>query len=132
VTKREARQEVVEYWMRKAEVALDSARSEYAAKRYDFAINRTYYACFYSASGVLLKAGRKFVKHAGVRGAVHQDLVKSGLLDRGWGKVFDRIFESRQWADYLELYEFEPEEVAEKLEEAAGFVAEMRRLLSEG
>ncbi len=43
-----------------------------------------------------------------------------------------RIFESRQWADYLELYEFEPDDVAEKLEEAAGFVAEMRRLLSEG
>ena len=33
-----------------------------------------------AASAVLLDSGKTFVKHAGLRGAVHQDLVKTGKL----------------------------------------------------
>lgn len=131
MTREEVRRSVVEYWSRKADAALASARSEYAAGRLDFAVNRIYYACFYAASAVLLKHGKKFVKHSGVRGAIHQELVKPGLLDVKWGKIYDQIFESRQSGDYLELYEFEQAQVSELLTQAEGFVAEMRRLLAE-
>ena len=95
----------------------------------DFAVNRIYYACFYAASAVLLKSGKKFVKHSGLRGAVHQDLVKPGMLDASWGRGYDRIFESRQSGDYLELYEFEEAQVTEMLAQAEGFIREMKRLL---
>lgn len=75
--------------------------------------------------------GRKFVKHAGLRAAVHQDLVKAGILEVRWGKAFDRIFENRQSADYLELSEFVPDQVDAMIVEADGFVREMQRLLLE-
>ncbi len=130
MTKDEARRQIVHYWMRKAESALSSARSEYNAKRYDFAINRAYYACFYSVSAVLLQTGRKFVKHAGVRAAVHRDLVKKDRIEPEWGRIYDRIFENRQSADYVELHEFKATEVAELLEQAEGFLNEMKRLLT--
>ncbi|OGA45733.1 MAG: hypothetical protein A3F74_08245 [Betaproteobacteria bacterium RIFCSPLOWO2_12_FULL_62_58] len=74
--------------MDRTDSALASAASELAARRYDFAANRAYYACFYAASAVLLVAGRKFTKHSGVRGAVHQELVKPGLLDATWGRAY--------------------------------------------
>ena len=80
MTDETARREVAEYWMDRTDSALASAASEPAARRYDFAANRAYYACFYAASAVLLAAGRKFTKHSGVRGAVHQDLVKPANL----------------------------------------------------
>ncbi len=128
MNKEEARRDVVEYWMRKSDAALASARSELASGRLDFAVNRVYYACFYAASAVLLKYGKKFVKHSGVRGAVHRDLVKPGMLQARWGKIYDRIFESRQAADYLALQEFKESQVIEMLPQAEGFVAEMRRL----
>ena len=86
MTSEEARRSVVEYWMAKSERALASARAEFQSKRYDFSANRAYYACFYAASAVLLKAGKKFIKHSGVRGAIHQHLVNTGLLDIKWGK----------------------------------------------
>ncbi len=88
MTEDDARQEVAEYWMKKSAEALESAHSELKAGRLDFAVNRAYYACFYAASAVLLKMGKKFVKHSGLRGAVHRELVKTGLIDRKWGKVF--------------------------------------------
>lgn len=131
MTRDEAREQVVDYWMRKAHEALASARSESSAGRLDFTVNRAYYACFYSASAVLLRMGKKFVKHAGLRAAVHQDLVKTGKLDSRWGKVFDRIFENRQSADYVELCEFAVDQVDEIVLGAGGFVQEMQRLLAQ-
>ncbi|MCR4301673.1 MAG: HEPN domain-containing protein [Sulfuricaulis sp.] len=125
----EARSSVVQYWMRKADDSLASARSEFSAGRLDFAVNRSYYACFYAASAYLLMLGKKFVKHSGVRGAIHQDLVRSGTLDAKWGKAFDHLFENRQAGDYLVLYEFEKAQVAEMLEQAEGFIGEIKKLL---
>lgn len=130
MTEEAARRGVAEYWVRRAETALASATSEFAARRYEFAANRAYYACFYGASAVLLMAGRKFARHSGVRGSVHQNLVKTGLLDAKWGKGYDRMFETRQAADYLELFELDDAQTAELLDLARGFVAEMKRLLA--
>ncbi|WP_193909349.1 hypothetical protein [Vasconcelosia minhoensis] len=44
--------------------------------------------------------------------------------------MFDRAFESRQTADYLVLFTFEPEQVEQLLQDAAGFVQEMHQLLN--
>ena len=132
MTDETTRREVAEYWMGRTESALASAASELAARRYDFAANRAYYASFYAASAVLLAAGRKFTKHSGVRGAVHQDLIKPGLLDATWGRAYDRMFEARQAADYLELVEVEQSQATELLDLARGFVAEMKRLFAAG
>ncbi len=44
MTKDEARRRVIAYWKKKEETALLSAQSEYEDERYDFAVNRAYYA----------------------------------------------------------------------------------------
>lgn len=116
--------------MRKSADALESARSELRAGRYDFAVNRSYYAAFYAASAVLLVRGRHFVKHTGVRAAIHQALVKPGLLDRRSGRIYERLFDARQRADYLALTETQSEEAASMAAEAGEFVAAMRALIA--
>ena len=100
------------------------------AGRYDFAVNRAYCAAFYSASAVLLAQGRHFVKHTGVRAAIHQTLVKPGLLDARFGRVYDRLFDARQRADYLALAETQPQEAASLAAEATEFVEAMRILIA--
>lgn len=126
-----AGRDVAEHWMRRADAALESAASELAAGRLEFAVNRAYYACFYAASAVLLIAGRTFVKHSGLRGAVHRDLVKAGRLEPQWGKAYDRLFDARQTADYLMLAEVEAREAEELLAWARGFVEQMQRLYAD-
>ena len=74
MTEEEARDRAVEHWLRKSADALDSAQSELHAGRYDFVVNRAYYAAFYAASAVLLAHGRHFVKHTGVRAAITRRL----------------------------------------------------------
>jgi uncharacterized protein len=129
VTEEQARRQAIEHWMRRTAEALDAAKSEASAERYEFALNRSYYACFYAASAVLLNMGREFVKHSGLRAAVHQHLVKPGLVDKRFGKIFDSLFESRQSADYIATASFEMSEATAAIREAEEFVHEMQQLL---
>lgn len=121
---------VIEQLLHKSAQALESAQSELQAERLDFAVNRAYYACFYAASAVMLQKGKQFVKHAGLRGAIHKDLIKAGKLAPQWGKVFDRAFENRQAADYLILFTFEAEQVKQLIQDAVAFVQVMQQLLT--
>jgi uncharacterized protein (UPF0332 family) len=128
MTADEARREVVRLWFERAHDALASAHSEAAAQRFNFAVNRAYYACFYAASALLLSEGQKFVKHAGVRSALHRHLVKPGRIGTEWGDFYDLLLESRGEADYGELVAFDQPVVTEYIQKAALFVAEMEHL----
>jgi uncharacterized protein (UPF0332 family)/predicted nucleotidyltransferase len=120
--------QVVDEWMRMADEALASAQADTDAQRWRSAINRAYYAAFYSVSAVLLKQGRHFVKHAGVRTALHRDLVNTGLLSSEHGKAYDKLFELRLVADYT-VTVIDADQATRSLRQAEAIVAEMRRLL---
>jgi uncharacterized protein (UPF0332 family) len=130
MTDEEARREVVRYWLDQAGDALASARSEATAGRFNFAVNRAYYACFYAASAVLLSEGRKFVKHSGVRAALHRHLVKTGRIGPDLGQSYDLLFQRRGQADYAELVAFDQPQVDEMIQKAAEFVGALERILA--
>ena len=130
MSEEEARRASVHHWWKMAEEALQSARMEYEADLFHGAINRAYYAVFYAATAVFVERGLSFRKHAGVRAAVHKELVKKDLLSVELGALYDRLFEDRQHGDYMVLTEFEADEVKDKVESAAAFLQAVRALLS--
>ena len=125
----EAQNAVVAHWMRKADEAISAAYREHHAGDLALAINRIYYACFYAASAVLLAGGETFVKHSGVRSAVHQHLVKTGKIPGELGEFYDRAFDDRMEVDYQVTPSPEPGEVLSQIQEAEQFVATMKRIL---
>ncbi len=120
----------VEYWMAKANEALDSANAEFAASRLSFAINRAYYACYYAATAIMLRRGKEFTKHSGVRAAVHQHLIKTGELSEDLGRAYDNLFEERQEGDYIGFTSFESEQVVDAIAKAVRFVDQIEILLA--
>jgi uncharacterized protein (UPF0332 family) len=130
VSKEEAKRDSVHHWWKMAEEALQSARMEYEADLLHGAINRAYYAVFYAATALFVDRGLSFRKHAGVRAAVHRELIKKSVLSVELGVLYDRLFEDRQHGDYMVLTEFEPDDVKEKIERAAAFLQAVRALLS--
>lgn len=129
MTKAEASRKAVRHWLSRARESLAAAKSEAKAGRLSFSVNRCYFAAFYAASAVLLDKGRRFVKHSGVRAAVHRDLVKTGLLSVELGQVYDRLFQERQLGDYVELVEFDRNDVERMIEESSRLVQELALLL---
>jgi hypothetical protein len=129
MTRDEATARAVRYWIEKARECLVSADDESRAVRFEFAINRCYYAAFYAASATLLARGRRFVKHSRVRAAVHRDLVKPGFLPEEPGKLYDRLFHDRQQGDYVEFVSFDAEEEARTIAETSVLVRALESLV---
>ena len=121
-------QEIIAYWLEKADQDLASARENLSAGRLQNSVRDAYFACFHSFSAVLISAERTFRKHSEVRSILHRDYIKGKKLAVEWGKHYDWLFDNRQKADYRPLVTFDLEQVKEILERSEGFVCEMRNL----
>lgn len=130
MSEEEVRRTVVRYWWRMAQDSLQSAHREMAAGCLHFAINRAYYALFYAASAALLERHREFKKHAGVRAAFHRELIKPGQLPREYGELYDRLFRSRQYGDYVAVATFEPGYVEEEIGKVESFLRAIHPLIT--
>lgn len=126
LNKEGALNEVVSYWIKKANDSLNAAQDDLKAGRFSFSVNRIYYACFYAVCAALLQEGLKFNKHSGVRAAFHKHIVRTGLISREHGQFYDEIFEARQRGDYIELVHFEKGQVEKWLKQASEFVKAVR------
>ncbi len=125
----EKRSAVVGYWFEKAEESITSARREFGASSFSFAMNRLYYAAFYAVSALLMAHKLTFRKHSGVRAAFHQQFIKTGLLERKWGRLYDQLFEDRQEGDYVVFISFEPVYVETQLDQCTQFLEQIRSLI---
>lgn len=119
---------VVSYWWEKAEDSLLSAARELDAGALVFSINRLYYALYYAVSAVLLRKEFTFSKHSGVRAAFHREIIKSGLMDTKWGRLYDQLFEDRHEGDYVALTDFDKPYVEEKLLQCSQFLLILKKV----
>lgn len=122
---------LIGYWMEKALESMSAARSEYDSARYTTAVRNLYYSCFYALTAVLLKEGHIFKKHTAVKAALHKNLIKTGIVESDWGKFYNRIFDSRHEGDYQPLRIFQAEEIKLFLDQGAGFIHQMEKLLAQ-
>jgi uncharacterized protein (UPF0332 family) len=120
---------LVRYWWSRAEESLSSARREFAAEAYMFAVNRVYYAAFYAVCAALLERRQSFKKHSGVRAAFHREFVKTGSVGMEWGRFYDHLFEDRQEADYVAMVSFEADYVQGILARCKLFLDQVRPLI---
>jgi uncharacterized protein (UPF0332 family) len=122
------REDIIDYWMGKAEADLASAKANLNAGRYTNAIRDAYFACFHAFSSVLFKEGISFKKHKEVRSSLHRDYIRNNRIDSSWGKHYDWLFDNRQKADYRPLVQFDPEQVREIIEKSGEFVTAMKKM----
>lgn len=120
---------LMQYWLEKSKESLESARQEISADRLSFAVNRLYYACFYSASAALLMDHHTYKKHSGVRTAFHRSFIKTTRVHKSLGRLYDELFEARQRGDYLPFVTFEKAVVDEWQEQSDIFVQALSNLI---
>ncbi len=97
--KRKYEAEITAY-LERAEASIRAAKDLVVGGYYDFAASRAYYAAFYAATAVLLCEEFEFSKHSGVIAFIHREFVKTGRLDKRYGKDLNWLFELRGVGDY--------------------------------
>ncbi|HEY76024.1 MAG TPA: HEPN domain-containing protein [Thermoflexia bacterium] len=125
--------------MRETEALLERAEASIRAARelstqgfHDFAASRAYYAAFYAATALLLEDGLEFRKHSGVIAAIHREYVRTGRLDKKYGKDLNWLFELRNIGDYGVIDHVSQKEAEKAIEVASGFLLAVRTLLQGG
>ncbi len=114
----------------RAEQAVDAARKLASDGYYDFAASRAYYSVFYAASALLLKEGLEFRKHSGVIAAIHQRFIKTGRLEKEFGKNLNWLFELRSIGDYGVTAHVPKADVELAISAAASFLERVRSIIS--
>ncbi len=121
----------IAYRLERAKATLRDAEILAGAGSLHGAVNRLYYACFYTVSALLLSEGQSRSKHTGVRALFEKDWVRTGRVSVPTGRFFHALLDRRQKSDYSDLVAFDPQEVAGWLAQGSAFVAELTRLVEQ-
>jgi len=125
----EYKNDYIKYRVKKCEEAMSDALLLVEDGRWNAAINRLYYACFYLISALLLKNNIEAKTHTGVKHQFNLHFVKKGIVATEHGRLFSDLFDSRQKGDYGDLYDFDEEAVKSLIVPLQQFISEIKNLI---
>lgn len=98
---------------------------------YRLALNRAYYAVFHLATATLALLGQERHRHSGVESAFHEYLVKPGLIEPEYGRIYGEAREWRERADYRFGVVFDKKIAQRIVNEAEQLLARLEQFLRE-
>ena len=119
----------VRYRLEKAQEVYAAAKILYDASQWNSVINRLYYACFYSASAMLLYYGISAKSHAGVIGKFSEHIVREGIFSLEEFRVYAKLQNWRTKGDYNDLFDFTEEDVSSMMLPARHFIDKVASLI---
>jgi uncharacterized protein len=122
--------ELISASLEKARKKLEVASKLLNLGEFEDAISRAYYAAFHAAQALLLSEGHKAESHKGVITLISLFFIKTGKMDKRFGKYLANLKDDRETCDY-ELFTYADEETARQaVQEAEAFVQESARYLA--
>jgi uncharacterized protein (UPF0332 family) len=119
----------IEYRFRRAEDSFDEALIQIDHKKWNTAISRLYYSCYYAANALLLKHNIEVRTHSGVRTKFSDTFIKKGVIDSKFGKLLSHRADYRQKGDYGDLYEYDDKIVLPLVDQVREFISEIKILV---
>lgn len=125
------KQAYINYRIEKAYKTYDVAALLVENAKWNSAINRLYYSCFYMVSALLTKSNFESKSHSGVKSQFFLHFVKSGLVSSEFGKMYSDLFDWRQKGDYGDFFDFEEQQVKPYLTPVKDFLNIILKILQE-
>jgi len=125
------REELIQYRLRQAKESLAEAELLLGSgKSFRGAVNRAYYAMFYSTLALLSSIKKASAKHSGIIALFDQHFVKTRIFPKEMSKALHRAFDMRQLGDYRELFEIEQKDAEEIIQAARHFINQAKEYLA--
>jgi uncharacterized protein (UPF0332 family) len=105
------RADYIQYRVSKSKEIYEDAKLLAANGRWNSCVNRLYYSSYYLASALLFKNDIKAETHNGIKTQLFLNYVKTGKIDKKFGKLYSHLFDWRQESDYADFIEFDEETV---------------------
>jgi len=128
----ETKRTVIRLRLDKAHEDLETARELLQSRRWRAAVNRAYYTIFHVASAALLWLEVERAKHSAVQAALNEFLVKPGLIEADYARLYRNAREWREEQDYSDVAKSLDEATTIQIaHDAERFVARLERYLRE-
>ncbi len=122
-------QALINYRLQRAAETLEEARLMQNIAHWNTCANRLYYAAFYAVSALLIKDGLRASKHSGIKALFNRHYVKSAILTKENGRLYNRLFDLRQEGDYIDFVFLEAETVQPLVRATEVFIVTIRSLI---
>ncbi|HOU15888.1 MAG TPA: HEPN domain-containing protein [Anaerolineae bacterium] len=115
-------QDYIQYRLERAHEVLDIAKLAADTGAFNSCVNRLYYAMFYAVNALLFRHAYSSPKHTGVRALFNQHFIKTGLIPKEYGQLYNDLFELRQESDYKDFFYADPDEVLPLIPQVQTFI----------
>ena len=121
--------DLIKYRIERAYETLADASLLAESGRWNSCINRLYYASFYDVNALLIKNNFKTYTHNGCKSKFHLEFIKTGIIDKSFGKLYSDLFDWRQEGDYADFISFDKATVNPLLKQTEALIKEIEKLL---
>ncbi len=126
------REAIIEDRLKRATETYQDALILVANEHWHGAVNRLYYAVFYSANAFLAAHDRSAKTHKGVRQAFTLLIEETGAISRERTKIYHALFGFRHNSDYDDFVDMDRSRVEPLLAPAKELMDEIERILAKG
>lgn len=103
--------DLINYRIARAKETYEDAIILVEREKWNSAINRLYYASYYAVIAILLTNDLKPTTHNGAKSNFSEYFIKTGKIERKYGKMYSQLFTWRQKGDYDDLFDFSKDKV---------------------
>ena len=125
----EERNVLVALELKKARETYDEIEILVTANRLNGAANRMYYAVFHAVCALLIHDGIQVNTHKGSHALFSQQYIKTGILPREYGQLYNQLQTMREESDYNRAYDVEFKELQQRLEPTRRIIEDIERLV---
>ncbi len=123
------REDYIRYRLQRSEESYEDALILAKNQRWNAVVNRLYYACFYAVIALLLQNNIETQSHDGTRTQFGLHFVKTGLIDKKYGKLYTKLFDFRQKGDYGDLYDYDGPTISPLISSVREFIDVIKQLM---
>ena len=123
------RKDYINYRFKRANESFEEALILVDNKRWNAVINRLYYSCFYAVIAVLIKNNIETSSHEGTRTMFGLHFIKTGLIDKKYGKLYTKLSDYRQKGDYGDMFDYNEEIASPLVYQVKDFLNEIKKHL---
>ena len=123
------RHALIQYRIDQAKETAEEAQLLITHDKLRAGINRIYYGMFYMLLALGLKYRFETSKHGQLLGWFNKTFIKTGTIDRKYGKMLREAFEVRRQSDYDVYVQLTKEDVVHKYHEMQEFIAPIENFL---
>ena len=109
--KNEERAEYVNYRIETAYQTFEAAKVLSENGFWNSAINRLYYSLFYAVNALLVFNEIQTKSHSSTKSQFSLHFIKTGKLDKKYGRLLSELFDWRQKGDYENIFDYKQDSV---------------------